>query len=134
MAHPLGTVHSVAPRTVPPSTTQGNVEWEPALGTYGWVWVMLGLIVMVGGFKYRRYRRDREESRRRFEEFWKRRPDESDEQFHRRVVEEKNERRRRRAAQNRSSPGYRTSGRSSTNHRREFDPPGGWGATGPDMG
>lgn len=124
----------MAPHTVPLSTTPGDVEWEPALGTYGWVWVMLGLIVVVGGFKYRRYRRDQEESRRRFEELWKRRPEESDEQFRRRVAEEQNELRRRRAAERGASPRYRSSGRSSQSRRREFDPPGGWGAAGPDMG
>lgn len=121
----------MAPHTVPLSTTPGDVEWEPALGTYGWVWVMLGLIVVVGGFKYRR---DQEESRRRFEELWKRRPEESDEQFRRRVAEEQNELRRRRAAERGASPRYRSSGRSSQSRRREFDPPGGWGAAGPDMG
>ena len=119
---------------VSPPTSTGDTEWEPALGTYGWLWVTIALIVVVGGFKYRRYRHDKEESRRRDEELWKRRPDESDVDFNERVRREREEIRRRRAAQNHPAPGYRTSGRSSNNRRREFDPPGGWGATGPDMG
>ena len=89
---------------------QSEEEWEPALGTYGWLWITLAGTAGFVGYKFVRRRMDQTEALRRHEEIWGQRPDETEDQTARR------------------------SRRSAYNSRGDFDPPGGWGAMGPDNG
>jgi flagellar biosynthesis/type III secretory pathway M-ring protein FliF/YscJ len=115
-------------------------EWEPALGTYGWLWVTLAGIAVFVGYKFVQRRIDQAAERRRHEERWGQRPEETEEQWQLRVQRQKEDdlkqrqeweaRERARARQQAT----RRSRGSVYNSRGDFDPPGGWGAMGPDNG
>lgn len=115
-------------------------EWEPALGTYGWLWITLAGIAVFIGYKYVQRRIDQAAERRRHEERWGQRPEETEEQWQLRVQRQKEDdlkqrqeweaRDRARARQQAA----RRSRRSAYNSHGDFDPPGGWGAMGPDNG
>ena len=115
---------------------QSEEEWEPALGTYGWLWITLAGIAGFVGYKLVRRRMDQAEALRQYDQ----RPDESEEQWKSRVQSQKDEelkRNRVREARSRlraSQQAGRRSERSAHSSRGDFDPPGGWGATGPDNG
>lgn len=117
-------------------TAQLNEEWEPAFGTYGWLWITLAGIAVFTGYKFVRRRIDQAESERRHEKIWGRRQGETEEHWSVRVQRQKDEElklehqwdaRAREQANRRPR-------RSTYNSRGDFDPPGGWGAMGPDNG
>ena len=119
---------------------QSEEEWEPALGTYGWLWITLAGIAGFVGYKFVRRRMDQAEALRRHEEIWGQRSDETEEQWKARVQSQKDEELKRkreweaRARTRASEQTARRSRRSAYNSRGDFDPPGGWGAMGPDNG
>jgi len=113
-----------------------NEDTEPALGTYGWVWV---LAIGVGVFAvYKRYQRKKEkaEAEKLHQHIWGQRPGETVEAWQERLKEQELERKEweRKANERRARRSYRSSRGSSQNRRGDFDPPGGWGGMGPDMG
>lgn len=119
---------------------QSEEEWEPALGTYGWLWITMAGIAGFVGYKFVRRRMDQAEALRRHDEIWGQRPDETEEQWKARVQSQKDEELKRnreweaRARLRASQQKARRSNRSAYNSRGDFDPPGGWGAMGPDNG
>ena len=112
-------------------------EWEPALGEYGWLWVLLVVSAAYTTFKLVQRKREQVERRRRFEALWGQREGESVDDWQARLKKrdedrEKWKRERERKARQRLSDGqWRSSRGSAYNERGEFDPPGGWGAAGP---
>lgn len=119
---------------------QSEEEWEPALGTYGWLWITLAGIEGFVGYKFVRRRMNQAEALRQHEEIWGQRLDETEEQWKARVQSQKDEELKRkreweaRARTRASEQTARRSRRSAYNSRGDFDPPGGWGAMGPDNG
>ena len=119
---------------------QSEEEWEPALGTYGWLWITLAGTAGFVGYKFVRRWMDQTEALRRHEEIWGQRPDETEEQWKARVQSQKDEELKRnreweaRSKTRASEQTARRSRRSAYNSRGDFDPPGGWGAMGPDNG
>jgi hypothetical protein len=119
---------------------QSEEGWEPAFGTYGWLWITLVGIAGFMGYKLVRRRMDQAEELRRHEKIWGQRPDETEAQWKVRVQSQKDEELKRNQeweaeARTRASQRiYRRSNRSAYNSRGDFDPPGGWGAMGPDNG
>jgi hypothetical protein len=116
--------------------TNSDQEIEPALGTYGWVWLLLiglGLFVL-----YKRYQRkkDKAEAEARHQFMWGQRPGETIEVWQERVEQLENRQKEweRKERERASRPATRRARVSSYNHRGDFDPPGGWGGMGPDMG
>jgi len=111
-------------------------DMEPLLGTYGWVWV---LMVGVGLFAlYKRYQRKKEkaEAEKLHQHIWGQRPGETVDAWQARLEQQELERKEweRRANERRARRSTRNSRGTSYNGRGDFDPPGGWGGMGPDMG
>jgi len=115
-------------------------EWEPALGTYGWLWITLAGIAVFVGYKYVQRRIDQAAERRRHEKKWGQRAEETEELWQLRVQRQKEDdlkQRQKWEARDRArarQQAARRSRRSTYNSRGDFDPPGGWGAMGPDNG
>jgi hypothetical protein len=112
-------------------------EWEPALGEYGWLWIlMVGSAIFIG-YKVIQRRRYQEDARQRHEWMWGQREGESTEEWQTRVTKqeedrEKWKREREQKATSRQAQTHKRRSRGSVfNERGEFDPPGGWGGMGP---
>ena len=111
---------------------------QPALGEYGWVWVsIVGIGLWVAYIRLQR-QREKRESQRHYERIWGQREDETVEEWQARTAQLRkdieqsriaDEQRRARMAAERNRRRYSDRRRSSS---RDFDPPGGWGAMGPD--
>jgi len=114
-------------------------EWEPALGEYGWLWILILGVAIFVGYKLVQRRREQEEERLRHERMWGQHEGESTEQWQARIKKqeediEKWKRERQMKAsmrQSRNQNQKRRSRSSAYNERGEFDPPGGWGGMGP---
>ena len=121
------------------SQSEPQDEWEPLLGTYGWVWISLTGVALFIGYKVFQRRREEASKRQQHEEKWGQRPEESNEQWQVRVERQLAEDRQRRAEWDARARAGEQAARSRLSRdmargSREFDPPGGWGATGPDNG
>jgi hypothetical protein len=114
-------------------------EWEPVLGEYGWLWILILGVAIFIGYTLVQQRREQEEERLRRERMWGQHEGESTEQWQARVKKqeediEKWKRERQMKAlmrQSRNQNQKRRSRGSVYNERGEFDPPGGWGGMGP---
>jgi hypothetical protein len=111
-------------------------DLEPALGTYGWVWILLAGVVLFAIYKWYQRKKDKAEAEARRQFIWEQRPGETVEVWQERLEQLQNrqkewERKEKERSDRRAS---RSSRGTSYNHRGDFDPPGGWGGMGPDVG
>jgi membrane protein involved in colicin uptake len=113
-----------------------NEDTEPALGTYGWVWVLAIGIGVFALYKRHQYKQEQAQAAEHHKYMWEQRPGETVEAWQERLKEQELERkeRSRQANERAVRRSYRNSRGSSHNRRGDFDPPGGWGGMGPDMG
>ena len=114
-------------------------EWEPLFGTYGWLWISIAAVAVFVAYKLIQRRIDNAAEKRRHQEKWGQRPDESHEQWQVRVEIQREEDRKRQEewdarARAREQSARRRLSRDLSRGHRDFDAPGGWGATGPDNG
>jgi membrane protein involved in colicin uptake len=113
-----------------------NEDTEPALGTYGWVWVLAIGIGVFALYKRYQYKQEQAQAAEHHKYMWEQRPGETVEAWQERLKEQELERKERsRQANERAVRRSNRSSRGSSHNRRgDFDPPGGWGGMGPDMG
>lgn len=111
-------------------------DLEPALGTYGWVWILLVGVALFALYKWYQRKKDKAEAEARYQFIWGQRPDETVEVWQERIeqLQAKQKELARKNHERAIRRGSRSSRRTSYNHRGDFDPPGGWGGMGPDAG